>query len=175
MSQALAYFGAIPTNIVNLPIPGANGPAGEFPVIVQYSIDGQTGWNTTPMPGAQYIRFSVDDGVTFGNAALFAGTGATGPGAKIQYSIDGVNNWNATPMTGAAFIRFSTDNGNSWGLALALPPGPKGDPGPAGPIAGAVTFRISAQGELQLRDDSVNGWRAIMIVNGVLELGNAVS
>jgi hypothetical protein len=90
--QAIEFFAHAPRIIVNLPVPGPLGQPGKDPVIVQFSIDGATGWvRDTPMAGAKYMRFSVDNEVTYGAAILFSGGGVQGiPGLQGNTGADSI-------------------------------------------------------------------------------------
>ena len=66
-------------------IPGADGADGtdgaDAPdVKLQYSINGTTNWHDTYASGDKYVRFSVDDGVTWSGGMKFIGEDGAGSG-----------------------------------------------------------------------------------------------
>jgi integrin beta 8 len=151
-------------------IQGEIGPAGPTgpEVMVQYSADGET-WNAVYTDGDDYIRFSMDEGNTWGSAVYIRGPqgipgedgpqgdpGTPAPELKIEYSADN-SSWSDSYTAGDYYARFSTDGGSTWGSALLIrgeqglqgDEGPIGDTGPQGPAgtpAPALEIEYSADG-----------------------------
>lgn len=57
------------TIVINDGIPGANAPY----LQMQFSADGLTNWSAVYTEGDDYARFSLDDGVTWGDAVKITG------------------------------------------------------------------------------------------------------
>lgn len=157
-------------------IQGEIGPAGPTgpEVMVQYSADGLA-WNAVYTDGDDYIRFSMDEGNTWGSAVYIRGPqgipgedgpqgepgvqgdpGTPAPELDIQYSADN-SSWSDSYTAGDFYARFSTDGGSTWGSALLIrgeqglqgDEGPTGDTGPQGPAgtpAPALEIEYSADG-----------------------------
>lgn len=126
-------------------IQGEIGPAGPTgpEVMVQYSADGLA-WNAVYTDGDDYIRFSMDEGNTWGSAVYIRGPqgipgedgpqgepGTPAPELEIQYSADN-SSWSDTYTAGDYYARFSVDGGSTWGAGLMFR-GPQGIQGPEGP------------------------------------------
>jgi hypothetical protein len=75
-------------------VDGADGEDGAAApeVAIQYSINGSTSWHDTYASGDKYVRFSVDDGVTWTDGMKFIGEDGAGSG---DFKSDGT-----VPMTG---------------------------------------------------------------------------
>lgn len=141
-------------------IQGEIGPAGPTgpEVMVQYSADGLA-WNAVYTDGDDYIRFSMDEGNTWGSAVYIRGPqgipgedgpkgepgvqgdpGTPAPELDIQYSADN-SSWSDSYTAGDFYARFSTDGGSTWGSGLLIrgeqgiqgDEGPIGNTGPQGP------------------------------------------
>jgi hypothetical protein len=98
---------------------------------VQYSVDGVT-WSDSPSVNleSRYIRFSTDNGATWGDRIKFVGRdGIDAQPLLIRYSADGIN-WYGNPENASPtnFIMFSTDGGGTWTKSMKL----KGDTGEKG-------------------------------------------
>ena len=98
--------------------PGVAGPAGEYPLLIQYSVDGSTGWHDTPVMADSYVRFSADDGATWGTAWYIRGEqgnpGDNAPEVSFQYSVDGSTGWHSPFVEGDLYCRVSTDGEATW-------------------------------------------------------------
>lgn len=108
-------------------------------MVLQFSADATT-WHASYVSGDIYIRFSVDDSVTWSAAARFRGEdGADAPAVQIQYSVNGSTLWHASYVSGDYYARFSTNGGTSWGGAVLFR-------GPTGAPASELQIQYSADG-----------------------------
>ena len=91
---------------------GPQGPTGPS-VKIQYSADGAN-FHDTYSTGDIFLRFSTDNGTTWGEAVQFVGSNA--PPVKIQYSeTGGAGTWHDAFSEADFFLRTSVDNGSTWG------------------------------------------------------------
>jgi hypothetical protein len=89
-------------------------------VQIEYSSDGLS-YQSTPTSPTNYIRFSLDGGLTWQDGIYVKGTdgtngtnGTNAPAVVIQYSVDGVS-YHTTYVPGTdKYIRFSVDGGSTW-------------------------------------------------------------
>ena len=91
---------------------GPQGPTGPS-VKIQYSADGAN-FHDTYSTGDIFLRFSTDNGTTWGEEVQFVGSNA--PPVKIQYSASGgAGTWHDAFSEADFFLRTSVDNGSTWG------------------------------------------------------------